>query len=173
MAKKLIKLSITTVIIAGVVGSSFSTKAYPPFLRKAQKFGAKDCTFCHTQPTGGEGWNDRGNWLIAEKERRKADAVDVEWLADYKEGAKKVGEGPENKENKKDGEGAENKENNEGAKKVGEDAENKEGVKKDGEGAEKKENKEEPKKKDKKDGEDSEKKENKEEPKKKEKPDGQ
>src|SRR5215475_10211155 len=144
MAKKLIKLSIATVIIAGVVGSSFSTRAYPPFLRKAQKFGGKDCTFGHTQPTGGEGWNERGNWLIAEKERRKADAVDVEWLADYKEGASKVGEG----------------------------AENKEGAKKDGEGAEKKENKEEPKKKDKKDGEDSEKKENKEEPKKKEKPDG-
>ena len=148
MAKKLIKLSIATVIIAGVVGSSFSTRAYPPFLRKAQKFGAKDCTFCHTQPTGGEGWNERGNWLIAEKERRKADAVDVEWLADYKEGAKKDGEGAENKDNK-------------------------EGAKKDGEGAEKKDNKEEPKKKDKKDGEDSEKKENKEEPKKKEKPDGQ
>jgi hypothetical protein len=158
MAKKLIKLSIATVIIAGMVGSSFSTKAYPPFLRKAQKFGAKDCTFCHTQPTGGEGWNERGNWLIAEKERRKADAVDVEWLADYKEGASKVGEGAENKE---------------GAKKVGEGAEDKEGAKKDGEGAEKKENKAEPKKKDKKDGEDSEKKENKAEPKKKEKPDGQ
>ena len=74
MANKLIKLSIATAIIAGVVGSSFSTKAYPPFLRKAQKFGAKDCRFCHTEPTGGEGWNERGQWLIAEKERRKADA---------------------------------------------------------------------------------------------------
>src|SRR5215470_8244249 len=133
MAKKLIKLSIATVIIAGVVGSSFSIKAYPPFLRKAQKFGAKDCKFCHTEPTGGEGWHDRGQWLIAEKERRKADAVDVEWLADYKEGAKKDSEGAENKDNK-------------------------EGAKKDGEGAENKDNKEEPKKKDKKDGEDSEKK---------------
>src|SRR5215475_8770516 len=154
MAKKLIKLSIATVIIAGVVGSSFSTRAYPPFLRKAQKFGAKDCTFCHTQPTGGEGWNERGNWLIAEKERRKADAVDVEWLAEYKEGAKKEGEGSENKEGaKKDGEDSENKENKEGAKKDGEDSENKEnkeGAKKDGESSEKKENKEEPKKKDKK-----------------------
>jgi hypothetical protein len=87
MANKLIKLSIATVIIAGAVGSSFSTNAYPPFLRKAQKFGAKDCKFCHTQPAGGEGWNERGKWLIAEKERRKADAIDVEWLAEYKEAA--------------------------------------------------------------------------------------
>src|SRR5215471_9666223 len=92
MSKNLIKLSIAIITIAAVVGSSFSTKAYPPFLRKAQKFGAKDCLFCHKQPEGGEGWNERGQWLIAEKERRKADAVDVEWLADYKEGEKKDGE---------------------------------------------------------------------------------
>jgi hypothetical protein len=85
MTKNLIKLSIAVVISIGVLGSSFTTKAYPPFLRKAQKFGAKDCLFCHKEPEGGEGWNKRGQWLIAEKERRKADAVDVEWLADYKE----------------------------------------------------------------------------------------
>jgi hypothetical protein len=111
MTKKLIKLSIAIVVIAGVVGSSFSAKAYPMFLRQAQKFGAKNCLFCHKQPTGGEGWNERGQWLIAEKERRKADAVDIEWLADYKEGVKKDAEGAENKENK------ENTENKEESKK--------------------------------------------------------
>jgi hypothetical protein len=100
MTKKLIKFSIAIVIVAGVVGSSFSTKAYPPFLRKAQKFGAKDCKFCHTQPAGGEGWNERGQWLIAEKERRKADAVDVEWLVDYKEGAEKAEKKEEPKKEK-------------------------------------------------------------------------
>jgi hypothetical protein len=102
MAIKLIKLSIAVVVIAGVAGSSFSTKAYPAFLRKAQKFGAKNCLYCHKQPTGGEGWNERGQWLIAEKERRKADDIDVEWLADYKEGAKKGAEDTENKENKEE-----------------------------------------------------------------------
>jgi hypothetical protein len=102
MGKKLIKLSIAIVVIAGVAGSSFSTKAYPAFLRKAQKFGGKNCLYCHKQPTGGEGWNERGQWLIAEKERRKADEVDVEWLADYKEGAKKAAEDTENKENKEE-----------------------------------------------------------------------
>jgi hypothetical protein len=107
MAIKLIKLSIAVVVIAGVAGSSFSTKAYPAFLRKAQKFGAKNCLYCHKQPTGGEGWNERGEWLIAEKERRKADAVDPEWLVDYKEGAKKDAE---NKEEKKEEKKEENKE---------------------------------------------------------------
>jgi len=102
MTKKIIKLSIAIVVIAGVVGSSFSTKAYPAFLRKAVKFGAKNCLYCHKESAGGEGWNERGQWLIAEKERRKADDIDVEWLADYKEGAKKSAEDTENKENKEE-----------------------------------------------------------------------
>src|SRR5262245_52337320 len=136
MTIKLIKLSIAVVVIAGAAGSSFSTKAYPAFLRKAQKFGAKNCLYCHKQPTGGEGWNERGEWLIAEKERRKAEAVDPEWIAEYKEGAKKHSENKEGA--KKD---AENKE------RVKKDDENKEGAKKDAENKE--ENKEESKKKEK------------------------
>jgi hypothetical protein len=91
MAKNInmIKVSIAVLLLAGLLGSSLRTKAYPAYLRQAAKFGAKNCTFCHTQPTGGEGWNDRGNWLIKEKERRNADAVDVAWLAEYKEGGNK------------------------------------------------------------------------------------
>jgi hypothetical protein len=100
MTKKLIKLSIAIAIVAGVVGSSFSTEAYPLFFRKAQKFGAKNCQFCHKEPEGGEGWNERGQWLIAERERRKADAIDIEWLADYKEGVKKDAENKEESKKK-------------------------------------------------------------------------
>lgn len=59
--------------------------AFPPFLTKAKKFGARDCRFCHVNAEGGEPYNERGQWLIKEKERRKADAVDPEWLAGYKE----------------------------------------------------------------------------------------
>lgn len=92
MTKKLIKISIALLITAAVLSSALTTNAYPQFVRKAQKFGAKDCLFCHKEAEGGEGWNDRGNWLIAEKEKRKADAIDVEWLADYKEPEKKDGE---------------------------------------------------------------------------------
>ncbi len=87
--KNLIKLSIAIIITAAVIGASVNTRAYPPFLKVAKKFGAKDCLFCHKEAEGGEGWNERGNWLIAEKEKRKADAVDIEWLTDYKEGEKK------------------------------------------------------------------------------------
>jgi len=82
-----LKLSIALVFVAGIV-VSYAPQAfgYPPLLVKAKKFGAKDCTFCHVDPEGGPPWNDRGKWLIAEKERRGADTVDVEWLADYKPG---------------------------------------------------------------------------------------
>lgn len=82
---KKVKIAVAVIFLAGVffalAGQSF---AYPPFLIKARKFGAKDCTFCHVDPEGGPPWADRGKWLMDEKERRKADAVDVDWLADYK-----------------------------------------------------------------------------------------
>ena len=90
---RLIKLALAAFVVAGVAGSSFGTRAYPPFFRKAVKFGAKDCTFCHLQKEGGEGWNERGQWLMAEKEKRKADVIDVEWLQEYKEAEKGAGDG--------------------------------------------------------------------------------
>lgn len=76
-------------IAAVVTALAGEAVGYPPFLGRARKFGAKDCTFCHIDPAGGPPWNERGQWLMAEKERRKADAVDVDWLADYKPGADK------------------------------------------------------------------------------------
>lgn len=84
---KSLKVAIASVFIAAtVVALVGQTFGYPPFLAKARKFGAKDCTFCHVDPEGGPPWNDRGKWLIKEKERRAAETVDVEWLADYKPG---------------------------------------------------------------------------------------
>jgi len=74
-------------ITAALTGQAL---AYPPFLIKARKFGAKDCTFCHIDPLGNPPWNERGQWLVEEKERRKAEVIDVEWLADYKPGQTKT-----------------------------------------------------------------------------------
>jgi hypothetical protein len=82
---KSIKIAIATLFIAGIVAAlAGPTLGYPPLLVKARKFGAKDCTFCHVDPEGGPPWNERGQWLIKEKERRHAETVDVEWLAEYK-----------------------------------------------------------------------------------------
>ena len=84
---KSIKVLVAVIFVASMIAAlSTQTFGYPPFLIKAKKFGAKDCTFCHVDPEGGPPWNDRGKWLISEKERRAAETVDVEWLADYKPG---------------------------------------------------------------------------------------
>ena len=83
--KQHIKFAVAVVVLMGFIGTFFATNAYPPFVRKAAKFGAKNCLFCHEKPEGGEGWNKRGQWLIKEKDKRKADAIDPEWLEEYKE----------------------------------------------------------------------------------------
>ena len=88
MENKIMKASIALALSAGVLLSASNTQAYPPFLKQAAKFGAQDCTFCHTKPEGGEGWNKRGNWLMAEKEKRKADKIDVAWLSEFGDKAK-------------------------------------------------------------------------------------
>ena len=69
----------------GFVGSALLCAApcagNPEMLPPAMKFGARDCAFCHASASGGTGHNERGLWLIAERERRGAEAVDADWLA--------------------------------------------------------------------------------------------
>ena len=85
-----VKIAIAAFFLGSVLFAvTNSAGAYPPFVGKAKKFGAKDCTFCHVDPLGGPPWNDRGKWLVQEKARRKADVVNVEWLAEYPADAKK------------------------------------------------------------------------------------
>jgi ketosteroid isomerase-like protein len=84
---KKIKLAVAILFAASAMAAlAVESFAYPPFMVKARKFGATDCTFCHVLPEGGAPWNARGQWLIKEKERRAADVVDVDWLAEYKPG---------------------------------------------------------------------------------------
>jgi hypothetical protein len=89
MTEKTMKWTKRGVLVAALLGASgtfYGTQAYPQFLGKAQDLGypAKDCTYCHTKASGGAGWNARGTWLKAEKKKRHADQIDVEWLKDYK-----------------------------------------------------------------------------------------
>jgi len=55
---------------------------------KAAGFEVQNCLYCHREKLpkkGASTLNDRGRWLTAEKDKRKAKEVDVTWLKDYVE----------------------------------------------------------------------------------------
>lgn len=80
---------VAAFVLFYVVAATRSAQAFPPFVEYAQKLGypARDCTYCHLSLQGGsDKLNTRGEWLVAEKVRRSAVAVDVKWLKAYKPG---------------------------------------------------------------------------------------
>lgn len=55
---------------------------------KAAGFEPTSCLYCHNEKLPKKGaltHNNRGQWLLAEKDKRKAKEVDVAWLKDYVE----------------------------------------------------------------------------------------
>jgi hypothetical protein len=65
-----------------------------PLQKKAKELGyaAQTCLFCHNEKLpkkDGVTHNERGQWLVAEKGKRKAKEVDASWLKDYVEKAEK------------------------------------------------------------------------------------
>ncbi len=77
------KFALVLVLVAGFVWLTIKSEAYPPLLRQASKFGAKDCSFCHKDPQSAGDLNARGKWLKSQRDKRDADRIDVEWLAEY------------------------------------------------------------------------------------------
>lgn len=59
---------------------------------KAAGVQAANCMHCHVDKLPKKGaatMNDVGNWLVAEKDKRKAEKIDGAWLKDYKAPEKK------------------------------------------------------------------------------------
>lgn len=55
---------------------------------KEQGFDAASCRYCHVDKLPKKGaatFNERGQWLVAEKDRQKAKEIDVSWLKNYVE----------------------------------------------------------------------------------------
>jgi hypothetical protein len=53
---------------------------------KAAGIDAANCLYCHNEKLPKKAavtHNDRGNWLVAEKDKRKAKEIDVAWLKEY------------------------------------------------------------------------------------------
>lgn len=74
---------------AGWVVLSSTSSATLPMQKKAKELGitsVTDCMSCHGEKLpkkGASTLNDRGKWLVAEKEKRGAKEIDVAWLKEY------------------------------------------------------------------------------------------
>jgi mono/diheme cytochrome c family protein len=86
---------LRVVVAAAVVGTWLAgagvANATLPMQKKAKELGittVTNCQSCHVEKLPKKGavtHNERGKWLIAEKEKRKAKEVDAAWLKDYVE----------------------------------------------------------------------------------------
>jgi hypothetical protein len=71
--------------------SALPAAATPQLLSEAKKAGmpAKNCQYCHTtampkkESFKADELNDRGKWMMTEKDKQKAKAAKVDWLKDY------------------------------------------------------------------------------------------
>jgi hypothetical protein len=74
---------------AGWMAFTSTSTATLGMQKKAKELGiagVTDCMSCHLEKLpkkGASTFNDRGRWLMAEKEKRGAKEVDVAWLKDY------------------------------------------------------------------------------------------
>jgi hypothetical protein len=76
------------VVLGAFMAASSSAYATMALQKKAKEleYPATSCTYCHVEKIPKKGattYAHRGKWLMAEKEKRKAAAVDAAWLKDY------------------------------------------------------------------------------------------
>ena len=71
--------------------SAMPASATPQLLTESKKAGmpAKNCQYCHTtalpkkETFKADELNDRGKWMMTEKDKQKAGAVKADWLKSY------------------------------------------------------------------------------------------
>jgi hypothetical protein len=88
MRKRLVSVAVLSVA-AWLAGSATATASLD-MQKQAKAAGVQvaNCLHCHGEKLpkkDASTYNERGKWLIAEKEKRKADKVDGAWLKDYAE----------------------------------------------------------------------------------------
>jgi hypothetical protein len=90
MKKILLAGAVGLVALGLVAGGAGRANATVDMQKKAKAAGfeASNCLYCHGEKLPKKGtstYNDRGKWLQAEKDKRKAKEVDVTWLKEYVE----------------------------------------------------------------------------------------
>jgi len=83
-------LCVASLVAGAWIATSGTASATMPLQKKAKEAGfeATNCLYCHNEKLPKKeavSHNDRGKWLLAEKDKRKAKEVDVSWLKDYVE----------------------------------------------------------------------------------------
>jgi hypothetical protein len=76
--------------LLGAVGAG-PAGAHPQLVAESKKQGlpAQNCQYCHVSKVPAKSTykpddlNDRGKWLVTEKDKQKAKDVKAEWLKDY------------------------------------------------------------------------------------------
>jgi hypothetical protein len=84
------RLALTALLFfwTGWIALTSVSTATLPLQKKAKELGfpADNCLYCHNEKLPKKGavtHNSRGEWLKAEKEKRRAKEVDVNWLKYY------------------------------------------------------------------------------------------
>ena len=93
MKKRIAGLAVGSLAAGFVMISAGSAHATLDMQKKAKAAGveATNCLYCHNEKLPKKGAvtnNDRGKWLVDQKDAKKAKEIDVTWLKDYKEPAK-------------------------------------------------------------------------------------
>ena len=96
---KVTRVKVLSVLAGAAVGAwllapgeASATLAYQ---KKAKELGitsVQNCQSCHVDKLpkkDSHKENERGQWLVDQKEKRKAKEIDIAWLKDYVEKAKK------------------------------------------------------------------------------------
>jgi hypothetical protein len=90
MARKTTALvSSVGLALTVVAGSAGPAAATVEMQKKAKEAGFKEstnCLYCHNEKLpkkGGVTNNDRGQWLVDQKEKKGAKEIDFAWLKDY------------------------------------------------------------------------------------------
>jgi hypothetical protein len=84
------ELLVAALVVGTWVAGTGVASATLPMQKKAKELGfaVTNCQSCHVEKLpkkGAVSHNERGKWLLAEKDKRKAKEVDVAWLKDYVE----------------------------------------------------------------------------------------
>ena len=83
------QMMVAALVAGAWIAGAGVASATLPMQKKAKELGltsVTNCQSCHVEKLpkkGAVSHNERGKWLIAEKDKRKAKEVDVAWLKDY------------------------------------------------------------------------------------------